>query len=78
MRKKRNRTKEFVVRLVGWIIDLVLAGLFIYAYVTLMEQIPAVNVRLAVMILSLPLITSFWLGICLGLALIRERWLLDG
>lgn len=76
MRQKRRTNVIAVVRLVTWIIEIILAGLFMYAYVTLIDLIEPLNIRLAITILSLPFITSFWIGCCILIALIRERWIL--
>lgn len=76
MKKKREVDVAGVVRLISWIIEIILAGLFIYAYVTLIDLIRPVNIRLAITILSLPIIASFWVGCCILIALIRERWIL--
>ena len=78
MRQKRRTDVVGIIRLVSWIIEVILAGLFMYAYITLIDLIEPMNVRLAVTILSLPLIASFWIGCCILIALIRERWILDG
>ena len=77
MRKKRENNIVAIVRLISWFAEAILAGLFIYAYVTLIDMIPAFNVRIAVTIFSLPFLASFWIGCCILIALIRERWILD-
>ena len=78
IRQKKKTDVVAIVRLVSWLIELILAGLFLYAYTTLIDLINPWNIRLAITILSLPFITSFWIGCCLLIALIRERWILDG
>jgi len=77
MRKKTKRNKVALVRTVSWFLEAILAGLFFYAYLTLTDLIQSFGVRLAVMILAFPFIASTWLGICILIALIRERWILD-
>ena len=76
MRKKRNVDMVLLIRLASLILEVILAGLFLYAYVTLIDLIGPVNIRLAITILSFPFIASFWLGCCILIALIRERWIL--
>lgn len=76
MRKNRKIDIVVTVRLISWCVEVILAGLFIYAYITLMGLIKPLNVRLAVSILSTPLLVSFWAGCCIAIALIRERWIL--
>lgn len=75
MRQKKKTDVVAIVRLVSWLIELILAGLFIYAYITLIDLIGPLNIRLAITILSLPFIASFWIGCCVLIALIRERWI---
>lgn len=78
MRKKRNIDAVWLIRLASLIFEVILAGLFLYAYVTLIDLIGPMNIRLAVTILSFPFIASFWLVCCIAIALIRERWIFGG
>ena len=77
MRKKRSFNMVATVRLVSWIFEIILAGLFLYAFVTLTDMIPLLNVRIAVTILAFPFLASFWVACCIAITLIRERWILD-
>ena len=71
--KRKPKLFVAVIRIISWVIEILIAVLFLYAFVTLTDMIDAFNIRLAVRIFAFPVIVSLWSGICIFILLVRER-----